>query len=182
MMRTDDEREEKPDPVSDRRLWQRCRLTDAPEDEALHFLDLAAFIDGLLDTEEQERVAVLLTADPDAAADVQTARVLDSTDQTYGEIERVIARACAILPGAAPARGRVISLAPRQRRRLVQDFAQWGSIAAAVAMASWLGFAMGSDASLALSDPRQPSDASFLPELFDPASGLLRDFGEGLRT
>jgi len=49
-------------------------------------------------------------------------------------------------------------------------------------VASWLGFAMGSDASLALSNPRQPSDAGFLPELFDPASSFLRDLGEGLRT
>jgi hypothetical protein len=64
----------------------------------------------------------------------------------------------------------------------VQSFAQWGSLAAAIAVASWLGFAMGSDATLALSQPRQPSDSSFLPELFDPASGFLRDLGEGTRT
>jgi hypothetical protein len=182
MMRTDEEREEKPDPESDRRLWQRCRLTDAPEDEAARFLDLAALADGVLDTEEQDRVAVLLAGDPDAAADVETARALSNTEQTSAALEGVIARACAIVPDATPVRGRVISLAPRRHRRLIQDFAQWGSIAAAIAMASWLGFSMGSDASLALSDPHQPSDASFLPELFDPASGFLRDFGEGLRT
>ena len=179
MMRTEGEREEKPDDVSDRLLWQRCRTTDAVEDEATRFLDLAAFSDGLLDEEEQDRVAALLAADPDMAA----ARALGGSDQVPVGLERIIARACAILPDAAPGRGRVVALAPRQAaRRIVHVLAQWGSLAAAIAVAGWLGFAMGSDASLALSEPRQPSDASFLPELFDPTTGFLRDLGEGMRT
>jgi hypothetical protein len=41
---------------------------------------------------------------------------------------------------------------------------------------------MGSDASRTLSAPVPSSDASFLPELFDPGSGFLRDLGEVLRT
>jgi len=60
--------------------------------------------------------------------------------------------------------------------------AQWGSLAAAMAMASWLGFAMGSGASRALSGPVSSSETSLLPELFDPGSGFLRDLGEVLRT
>ena len=183
MIRTDEERAERPDPLSDRRLWERSRVIDAPEDEAARFLDLAAFADGCLDAEDQDRVAALLATDPDAAADVRSARMLDGTEEGSADIERIIARACAILPGADQPCGRVIALALRRSRRpLVQSFAQWGSIAAAIAVASWLGFAMGSDASLALSNPRQPSDAGFLPELFDPASSFLRDLGEGLRT
>ncbi len=184
MMRTDEEREERPDPLSDRRLWQRCRMIDAPEDEAARFLDLAAFTDGRLDVEDQDRVAALLAADPGAAADVRAARALDGTEEGYTDLEPIIARACAILlPDTDHPGRRVIALAPRRSHRpLVQSFAQWGSIAAAIAVASWLGFAMGSDASLALSNPRQPSDAGFLPELFDPASSFLRDLGEGLRT
>jgi hypothetical protein len=71
---------------------------------------------------------------------------------------------------------------PQWSRRIVRDLAQWGSLAAAIALASWLGFAIGSDASLALSTPRQPSDGSLLPELFDPAPGFLRDLGAGVRT
>jgi hypothetical protein len=59
---------------------------------------------------------------------------------------------------------------------------QWGSLAAAIALASWLGFAMGSEASRSLSRPVPLNDASFLPELFDPGSGFLRDLGEVLRT
>ena len=183
MMRTDEEREDRPDSLSDRRLWQRCRMIDAPEDEAARFLDLAAFADGRLDAEDQDRVAALLAVDPRAAADVRSARTLDDTEEGSTDLEPVIARACAIFPDADHSRGRVIALAPRRSRRpLVQSFAQWGSIAAAIAVAGWLGFAMGSDASLALSNPHQPSDAGFLPELFDPASSFLRDLGEGLRT
>ncbi len=68
-MTQSDEPEQGPNPV-DRRLWQRCRMMDADEDEAARFLDLAAFADGLLDIEERERVAALLAADPEAAADV----------------------------------------------------------------------------------------------------------------
>jgi anti-sigma factor RsiW len=188
MIRTDEERAERPDPLSDRRLWQRSRVIDAPEDEAARFLDLAAFADGRLDAEDQDRVAALLAADPDAAADVRSARMLDGTEEGSTDLEPISARAGAILPDAGHPdadqwRGRVVGLAPRRSRRpLVQSFAQWGSIAAAIAVASWLGFAMGSDASRALSNPYQPSDAGFLPELFDPASSLLRDLGEGLRT
>jgi anti-sigma factor RsiW len=188
MMRTDEEREEKPDPLSDRRLWQRCRMIDAPEDEAARFLDLAGFADGRLDAEDQDRVAAVLAADPAAAADVRSARTLDGIEEGFTGLEPVIARACAIFPDAGHPdadhpHGRVIAFATRRSRRpLVQSFAQWGSIAAAIAVASWLGFAMGSDASLALSNPHQPSDAGFLPELFDPTSSFLRDLGEGLRT
>jgi hypothetical protein len=60
--------------------------------------------------------------------------------------------------------------------------AEWGSIAAAIALAGWLGFSMGSDTSLALTSPQQPSESSFLPDLFDAAPGFLRDLGEGVRT
>jgi hypothetical protein len=183
MMPTDNERKAGSQRVSDRLFWQRCRTTDAPKDEAALFLDLAAFADRLLDADEEDRVAALLAADPDMAEDVRTARALAGADQTSAGLERVIMRACAIVPTAAPAGGRVVALAPRRRgRRMVYDFAQWGSIAAALAVASWLGFSMGTDASLAFTEPRQPSEASFLPELFDPPTGFLRDLGEGLRT
>ena len=181
MMRTSQERGQHPDSVSDRLLWQQCRQIDVPEDEAARLLDLAAFADGLLDAEENERVAALLVADPDAVADVLAARSATSLNHASAELERVVTRALAILPEAPSPGGRVIPFVPRLRRPLVQHVAQWGSIAAAIAVASWLGFSMGSDASLALSTPRQSSEAS-LPDLFDPASGFLRDLGEGLRT
>jgi anti-sigma factor RsiW len=173
---------EEPNPAEDRRLWQRCRTMDAEEDETALFLDLAAYADGLLDVEEQERVAALLTADPEAAADVRAAELLATAERTSAGLERIIARACAISPDTDPVRGKVVALASRQGRRLLQSFAQWGSLAAAVALAGWLGFSMGSDASIELSGHRLPSDTGLLPELFDPGTGLLRDLGEGLRT
>ena len=173
--------EQAPGPAEDRRLWQRCLTMDAKEDEAARFLDLAAYAEGLLDIEERGRVAALLAADPEAAADVRAAHALVAAERTSAGLERIIARASAISPDTGSAGGKVIPLAPRQGR-LLQSLAQWGSLAAAIALAGWLGFAMGSDTSLALSDHRQPSDTGLLPELFDPGTGLLRDLGEGLRT
>jgi anti-sigma factor RsiW len=174
--------EQAPDPAEDRRLWQRCLTMDAEEDEAARFLDLAAYAEGLLDIEERERVAALLAADIEAAADVRAAQALAVAERTSAGLERIIARASAILSEANSASGKIVPFAPRPGRRLVQTFARWGSLAAAVALAGWLGFAMGSGTSLALNDHRQPSDTGLLPELFDPGTGLLRDLGEGLRT
>lgn len=182
MIRTGEEREVGSERGSDRLIWQRCRMIDAPEDEAARHLDLAAFADGLPDEDEHARVAALLATDPDLAADVGAARALVGADLAPDALERIVARATAVLSDAAAARGNVVAFAPRPGRRVVRIFAQWGSVAAALVVASWLGFAMGTDASLALSEPRQPSDAGFLPELFDPPAGLLRDLGEGQRT
>jgi anti-sigma factor RsiW len=173
--------EQGPNPA-DRRLWQRCRTIDAVENEAARFLDLAAYADGLLDIEEQERVEAFLTGHPEVAADVRAARALAGTERTFTGFERIMARACAISPDAGYVSSKVVPLASRQARRLLQTYAQWGSLAAAIALAGWLGFAMGSDTSLALRDTRQPSATGLLPELFDPGTGLLRDLGEGLRT
>ncbi len=182
MSRTDEERKELPDWSSDRALWQRSCLTDATEDEVSRFLDLAAFADGLLEPDERDRVAALLIGDPVATDDVAAARAVGGgTDELPGTLERIVARACTILPGDADSR--VVAFAPPPRRRgILHGLAQWGSLAAAIAMASWLGFAMGSDASRTLRGPVPSSDASFLPELLDPGSGFLRDLGEVLRT
>ena len=93
-----------------------------------------------------------------------------------------IARACAILPDNSAAKGEVLAFrSPRRHRSIVHGLTRWGSLAAAIAMASWLGFAMGSDTSLALSQSGAASDATFLPELLDPGTGFLRDLSEGLR-
>ena len=174
--------EQAPNPAEDRRLWQRCRTMDADDDETARFLDLTAYADGLLDIEERERVAVLLAVDPEAAADVRAAQTLADAERTPAGLERIIARASAIWSEADSASGKIVPFAPPHSRRILQTFAQWGSLAAAVALAGWLGFAMGSDTSLALSDRRQRGDTGLLPELFDPGTGLLRDLGEGLRT
>ncbi len=181
-MTQSEELEQAPNPAADRRLWQRCRGMDAVEDEAARFIGLAAYADGLLDIEERERVAALLAADPEAAADVRAAHAIVAAGRTSAGLERIIARASAISPDTGSVSGTVIPLAPRLERRPLRSFAQWGSLAAAIALAGWLGFAMGSDTSLALSDHRQSIDTGLLPELFDPGTGFVRDLGEGLRT
>jgi anti-sigma factor RsiW len=181
MSRTDEEREELPDWSSDRALWRRSCLTDATEDEVSRFLDLAAFADGLLEPDESDRIAALLAADPAARDDVAAARSGAVPDALPGTLDRIVARAGAILPSEPTSRVVPFRRPPR-RGRILQSFAQWGSLAAAMVLASWLGFAMGSDASRTLSAPVTSSDASFLPELFDPGSGFLRDLGEVLRT
>lgn len=182
MMRTEKDPQRGPDPASDRSLWQRCRTIDAPEDEAAQFLDFAAFADRLLDPDERDRVAARLADDPEAAADVDAARRMTAADRSYAGLDRVIERACSLLPEVEPESGQVVSLAGWRSRRLVQSLAQWGSIAAALAVASWLGFAMGTDTTAALTQFRPASDSGLIPELFDPASGFLRDLGDGLRT
>jgi anti-sigma factor RsiW len=183
MGQNDTEREEGMNRSPDRALWQRSCRTDAPEDEAARFLDLAAFVDGRLETDDQDRIAAILAADPAAAADVAAARALAGRiAEPPGGLDRVIARACAILPDNFAARGEVLAFrSPQRRRSIVHGLTRWGGLAAAIAMASWLGFAMGSDTSLALSQSGAASDTSFLPELLDPGTGFLRDLSEGLR-
>jgi anti-sigma factor RsiW len=180
MMRSD-EPEQGPNPA-DRGLWQRCRMMDAPEDEAARLLDFAAYADGRLDVEERERVAALLADDQEASADVSAARALAGSEHASAGLERVIARAVAISPDGCAAPARVVPFARRRGRRAIEVFAEWGSIAAALALASWLGFAMGSDTSRALGEPHQTIDTTLLPELFDPGPSFLRDLGEGVRT
>jgi anti-sigma factor RsiW len=183
MSQDDTEREEAMRRSPGRGLWQRSCRTDAPEDETAWFLDLAAFADGRLETDERDRVAAVLAADRTAADDVAAARALAAgIAEPPNGLDRIIARACAILSDNSSAKGEVFAFrSPRRHRSIVHGLARWGGLAAAIAMASWLGFAMGSDTSLALSQSGAASDASFLPELFDPGTGFLRDLNEGLR-
>lgn len=170
--------EKSPDPA----LWQRSRMTDAPADEIARFLDLAGFADGLLDPDERERIADLVAGDPAAAGDVAAAQALARrvVESPVG-FERIVVRACALVPDPQFSPAHIIAFAPR-RRRVLHGLAQWGSLAAAILVASWLGFSMGSDTSMALSHPGLSSDNSLMPELFDPGTGFLRDFGENLRS
>jgi anti-sigma factor RsiW len=170
------------DESSDHALWERSRALDAPADEAAHALDLAGFAEGLLDPDEQERVGALVAADPAAAADVTAAQASSGgIDERPAGFERIVARACALVPDAQFSTARVIAFTPRQRR-VRHGLAQWAGLAAAILVASWLGFSMGSDTSFALSQPGLSSDGGVIPELFDPGTGFLRDFGENLRS
>lgn len=168
--------------LAGRALWRHARVAEAPEDEEGRLLDLAGFADGLLDPDEHDRVAAALATDPDAAADVSTARALTHGTTCSDGIERIVARAISLDAAASATTGRIVAFAGAAPHRLFRGVAQWGSLAAAVALACWLGFAMGTDASLALRRQDQTGERAFLPELFDPSSGFLRDPGEDSRT
>ena len=183
MTSTPEEMEEPVDRTSSLALWRRCRLAEAPADESLRLLDLAAFAEGGLDPDDHARIAAWLTTDPDAAADVAAARALaGNSGGSSGAIDRIVARAGALRPGA-PAHGRRTYAFFRPRRRiLLHGLAQWGSLAAALAIAAWLGFTMGSDASFALSQPKVGGDEGTAIELFDPSTGFQHDLPVGIQT
>lgn len=168
-----------------RSLWQRCRVSEVSESDTERFLDLAAMADGTLDEEEHERVAEQLARDPIARADVAAARALSVGGIAMpGGIEGVIERAIAILDDA-PAPDPIVTGAASLGGRAVLQVAQWGSLAAAIAFASWLGFSMGTGVSMTMIQPasvNQSSDDNSLPELLDPSTGFLRDLGMGQQT
>jgi anti-sigma factor RsiW len=187
MSRTNEEAGNSAEFERERSLWRRCQSADAPMDEAARFLDLAAFAEGLLDEDEHDRMAADLAADPVATADVAAALALSrGLAALPAETGRVIARASVLVSEAPSEPGLVLPFgALPAHRRILQGLAQWGSLAAAIAVASWLGFAMGSGASLDLSQPGHQSPVgvdSLLPEVLDPATGFLRDLGEGQQT
>ncbi len=166
--------------TADRDLWRRSGMTETTRDEAAHLLDLAAFAEDRLDPEDRDRVAALLAADPEAAADVAAASSLAAQgDETPPGLDRMIARAAALVPERA---GLVIALPRPIRHRMLPGLAQWGSLAAAIAVASWFGFAMGSDAWQSMTEPTPASGDGLFNEFLDPPVGILRDLGEGQHT
>ena len=173
----------RPPGLSEAAVWRRSRTTDAADDEAERFLDLAGFVDGQLDPDEHERVADLLARDPAAAADVTAAReVAVAFGNAAAPPGSVVDRAVSLV-GPPERRGVVLRFAPRsaappQLRRI----AGWASLAAAMVIASWLGFALGVDTSVSLAQVGQAGDDGFLRELLDPSAGFLRDLDGGTQT
>lgn len=187
MSRTNNVTEEPAGSDAGRTLWHRSCAAEMSEDETGRFLDLAAFADGMLDDEdEHDRVAALVAGDRVAASDVAAARAISTGGIALpGGLEPVIARAASLVEEVREPASVIPFVQPQAGRRVLQGVAQWGGLAAALAFAGWLGFSMGSGASLTLSAPGQPpqlGDGNFLPELLDPSTGFLRDFGESQQT
>jgi anti-sigma factor RsiW len=174
-----------PQAVSDRAVWRRCTELEVAEDEAERFLDLAAFAEDRLDDDERDRVAERVVHDPNAGADVAAARQLARTAAPPGPVpEHVAARACALIGDAAPERGRIVPF-PRLRPRLpasAQRMVRWASLAAAMLVASWVGFALGTDSSGLFGQGGQAADEGFLREFLEPSAGFLRDLTGGAQT
>ncbi len=169
-----------------RTLWQRCCATETSESESERFLDLAALADGMLDDEEHDRIAARVASDRVATADVAAARALSTGGIAMPSgIEPIIERAIAIVEPASEQSRKIPAPPAANRRHILHGAAQWGSLAAAIALTGWLGFAMGSGVSQTLTQPGQSnqlSDENFLPELLDPSTGFLRDLGSGLQS
>jgi len=185
-MRGDDTRRDPAAGLSDAALWRRSRMVDMTEDaaEVERYLDLAGVADGRLDPDDRERVAEWLADDPVAAADVAAARALAARAERLDAVPgAVIARASALVDGGGPRRGTVIPFWPSRRDRpRLRGVAGWGSLVAAMAVASWLGFTLGMDTSSSFAQIRQAGDDGFLREFLDPSTGFMRDLTEDSQT
>jgi len=160
----------------DRELWRRSRGVEARVDEAERFLDLAGFADGRLDDDDTARVAALLARDRAAAADVTAARALAEAAVTPAD-ERIVVHALSLVDAGAGAE--VIAFPPPRRVAAQPWFsaARWSGLAAAIVLASWLGFDLGSGFYEFGATARSPDDVS-ANELIDSAPLVLRDFTE----
>jgi len=165
-------------------VWRRSRLVEVATEESERFLDLAGFADGQLDPDDRNRVAEWLDRDPIALGDVAAACQLASTAERLGEAPAsVVARASALVGRDVRQPGNVIAFPVRPRYAPgLGDLARWSSVAAAMAVAAWLGFALGTDTSRSVARIGQSSEDALLQDLLDPSIGFMRDLSESART
>jgi anti-sigma factor RsiW len=167
--------------IADRNLWQLSRVTDAVEDESDRLLDLAAFADGRLDPDEQERIAEWLRVRPKFAGDIAAARALASGRAYEVLSETGVARATALVDGSGPSRrGTVIAFPARLGKRPgLAALAHWSGLAAALVVAGWLGFTLGMDTSGMLAPNSPRFDDGVAQELFGSSPAFFRDLTGG---
>jgi hypothetical protein len=152
---------------------------NASPDEAQDLMDLAAFADNRLDPDETARIEALIARDLDAAADVAAARALAGTAMTPAD-PAIIASAEALVGGARPEATLIAFPAPRPAMRPWYSAASWSSLAAAMILAGWLGFDLGSGLSTSPAFSRPAEDVS-ANELLDAAPLMVHDFTESSR-
>jgi anti-sigma factor RsiW len=160
---------------SDREVWRRSQELETTPDEASHLLDLAAFADSRLDDDETARIAALIERDTDAAEDIAAARTLASATMLAADAD-IVARAEGLIGEALPEATLIAFPARPVVVRPWYSAATWSGLAAAIVLAGWLGFDLGSGIS---SSPvfSRPADDASASELLDP-SPMLRDFTE----
>ncbi len=164
-------------------LWQMWKAADGARDQgpAPDDLTLAAFAEGGLAAAEHAAIVSLLAQHAELAADVAAATAPAAIDDSDPVLAAIVARAQSLV--AAPSDGIVpFRAAPRQRVAGATSWrfaARWGSLAASVALVSWLGFALGNDAygSLAALELRASAPTGVADELLDPPAGFF-DPGE----
>jgi anti-sigma factor RsiW len=167
-----------------RALWRQWNKAGEAPDAGVAWDDLmlAAYAEGRLAPVEAAAVDAYLAAHPESAADVAAARdaggdaVGLSPESPVPEwLAGVIARASALVPASDD---RVIAFRSAARPEPAWRFAaRWSALAASFAMVSYLGFALGSDASTSVSLMNQPG-SGLADELLDPPSGLFGGLAE----
>jgi anti-sigma factor RsiW len=135
---------------------------------------LAAYAEGRLRPAAAAAVEAWLASHPTAAEDVAFARTLARIGAPQDALaERVAARAAALVEGPAVPPN-VVPFRPRRQSFFMREAASWSALAASVALAAWLGFALGGETYTALANGDDPAAAD---ELFEPASGFFGGFG-----
>ena len=165
-------------------FWRRLRETSAAGDpSAPDAMLLAAYAEGRLRGVALEKVEAWLAHHVEDAADARFAMSV-ARDEVTLEVpsEALVARALALVAAPDP---KVVSFRPREARAPAWRAAvTWGSLAASILLTSLLGFTLGSEAYVSLS---QGPAAVLLsaapgteldPELSDPSSGLLNGLGD----
>jgi anti-sigma factor RsiW len=156
-----------------RELWRRWSGASGPPAEAFDELTLAACADGRLDRATREAVTAFLVEHPELAEDIALARGTDGgaapSDASNDRLASVIARASALVPAFGD---RVIAFPSRRVEPDWRSAARWGALAASLAMISYLGFALGSNASSVLASLDR-SASGFSDELLDPPTGFI---------
>jgi anti-sigma factor RsiW len=157
----------------DREVWRRSQEMEATPDEASYLLDLAAFADNRLDDDETALIAALIERDTDVAEDVAAARTLAGATMLAADVG-IVARAEALV-GESQREAMLIAFPARPPVvRPWYSAATWSGLAAAIVLAGWLGFDLGSGISTSPAFNR-PADDTSASELLDP-SPMLRDF------
>jgi hypothetical protein len=174
--------------AQDRALWRRWSTMDKAKSEGLvgeappDALTLAEFAENRLSGPEAVAVEALLAANPLLAEDVAAASRLAEIAPRIGDaaLAATIARAAALVPArsAAASRDRADKnilpfRAARPSARPWPMAARWGALAASLALVSWLGFALGSDAYGDLASLDGQAGSRLADELLDPPGGLF---------
>ncbi len=152
----------------DRGLWRRWRAIEQVDIPAPDALTLAAYAEGRLTEVEAEPVEAWLAVYPAALAEIIAARA--ASQHAYLPTERMIAGACALVPDTAASDPSDNVVPLRRSIPPWRNALAWSSIAASLIAASFIGFAMGSDAYQHLA-PTQTVDNSFA-ETFEASPAL----------
>jgi hypothetical protein len=177
--------------AQDRALWQRWSTTEKaaqgeapggvarPGAAAPDAMELAEFAENRLSGPASAAVEAYLASHPAVAGDVASAAQAVEIPFRPGDVALAvtIARAAALVPTAAGHDRGGDNVVPfRAARPAVAPWpiaARWGALAASLALVSWLGFALGSDAYGDLAALDGQNGTRLADELLDPPGGFF---------